>query len=95
VGTPFGLSFTVGYLNDFPDKAPRREDLAQFLKKHAVSFGGGCIVGLNYVWSPGSGTAREMGFMTPGLAVNYTYTFDSPLNNYGAPVLGSRACARK
>lgn len=94
VGTLIGGSFMCGYLNDFPNDPPTPEALAAFIKKHSFSAGAGCVGGMKLVYSPGSGSALETGLMTPGAAITYTYTMDSPMNDYRTPPLGGRACAK-
>ena len=68
-----GLSVTGGWLNQKCD--PDENQLQDFLTKWSFSAGGGFWGGGGVMWTPGSGTATQIGFYTPGGGGAASYGF--------------------
>ena len=75
VGEPYGsgASLTVGWLNQSSTPCPGQ--LHKFLTQNSLHYGGGYIVGGSESWTPGVGTATNLGFFTPGAGMQYSYAW--------------------
>jgi RHS repeat-associated protein len=71
--TAAGASLTAGWLNQFGE--PSTQQLSDFLTQSSFHFGGGYGLGLSESWTPGSGTATNVGFFTPGGGAQYSYSW--------------------
>jgi RHS repeat-associated protein len=99
VGSPVGVSLTASWINGYPDdQPPSADDIRNFVLQHSISVGGGALFGATWTYSPGSGSSTDIGLMTPQLSATYTYSFDSPMNDYKNqgtapfPAMGPKPC---
>ncbi len=66
-------SLTMNWLNQSSTPSPSQLD--QFLSGHGTNFTGGAGLGFSESYTPGSGTATGVGFVTPQLGGGYNYSF--------------------
>jgi len=65
------FSITAGWLNK---SCPNEQEIVNFLSGHGVNVGGGYWGGASVTWSPGNGTATQVGFYTPQFGASYGYS---------------------
>lgn len=73
-------SLTGGWLNQCTK--PNAGQLENFLTQHGFSAGGGYIGGGGIAYTPGAGTATQVGLYSPQIGASYNYSWkwrDSPL----------------
>ena len=66
-------SLTAGWLNQCGK--PSEDKLKDFLTANSFNFGGGFWGGGGVAWTPGVGTATEVGLVTPQAGVSYHYSY--------------------
>lgn len=71
--TIVSASASAGWLNRYC--TPSEQDISKFLSGHAVNVGGGFWGGVSETWSPGNGTATQVGFYTPQAGASYGYSW--------------------
>jgi hypothetical protein len=68
-------SLTSGWLDEC--EAPFEQRLSRFLSGHSFNVGGGYWIGGGITLVPGSGSATEIGFVTPQFGASYHYSWQS------------------
>jgi hypothetical protein len=66
-------SLTAGWLNECGK--PNESRLKGFLSGNGINVGGGYYVGGGVTWSPGNGTATEVGLYSPQVGISYHYSW--------------------
>lgn len=81
---PVAVTFTANWLMDgenyfrFQREMPSEEQLSDFLSRHGISMVAGYYGGVNIIVSPGNGVATGIGFVTPQVGGNYSYSWKYP-----------------
>lgn len=73
-------SLTGGWLNQCGK--PSEDKLKNFLSESSFNVGGGFWGGVGETWTPGSGTATEVGFFTPQGGASYHYSWQAGNTGY-------------
>jgi RHS repeat-associated protein len=63
---------------------PTKEQLSNFLSGHGFTIAGGYWGGANAIYSPGNGWAAGLGFVSPQLGGNYSYSWQGKGNAGGS-----------
>jgi RHS repeat-associated protein len=79
--TAGGASLTAGYMNQWD--TPTSGQLNNLLTQSSFHAGGGFVGGASESWTPGVGTATNLGFFTPGGGAQYSYSWQVNNQNSG------------